>query len=56
MWRCSWADASSSTPLGVELLAMYAKKVTVRKKRGRQFDEREIEIPSDEAMIDVAQR
>jgi hypothetical protein len=32
------------------------KKVIIRKKRGREADYQEIEIPTDEAMIDVAQR
>jgi HNH endonuclease len=32
------------------------KKVTIQKKRGPQVDYAEIEIPTDEAMIEVAQR
>ena len=33
---------------------METKKVIIRKKRGREFEYQEIEIPTDEAMIEIA--
>ena len=35
---------------------METTKVTIRKRRGREFDYQEIDIPTDEAMMQVAQR
>jgi hypothetical protein len=37
-------------------VAVLTKKVILRKKKGRGFDYREIEIPTDEAMIEVVRR